>query len=139
MRSISFSLFGIGESGTTRPGNITYGIQRQSNGQYRSDLSQNGGGGATTLWTLDPLPYYELEWYRQSDEMVITLNGMEMNRRPYIQADFNQVRINISGLIGTTTVGSRVDYVEVVPEPLAVVGLGAAAARVMLRKRQKRG
>jgi hypothetical protein len=137
MTTISFSLFGRSESGNTRPGSIFYGIQRQSDGQYRTLLSQEGGG-ATTFWTLDPIPYYELELFRQGGDVVATLNGMEMNRSPYLQADFNQVRINISGLIGTTNVGPRVDYIEVVPEPVAVVGFGAAAAKVILRKRKKK-
>jgi hypothetical protein len=139
MRSISFSLFGISQFNTTRPGSIFYTIGRASDGQYQSTLSQQGGGAIiTTFWTLDPLPYYELELFRQGDDVIATLNGMELNRRPYIQADFNQVRIGFNGLIGTTNVGPRVDYVEVVPEPIAIVGFGAAAAKVMLRKRKKK-
>lgn len=140
MTGISFSLFGIRETGSTRPGNITYSIQHLSNGLYASRVSQESGGGASTFLTLDPLPYYELDLFRQGDEVVATLNGMELNRRPYILAEFNQLRIGMGGLIGTTNVGPRIDYVEVVPEPIAVVGFGAAAAaKVMLRKRKKRG
>jgi hypothetical protein len=45
----------------------------------------------------------------------------------------------MGGFYGTTSVGPKLDYIEVVPEPLAVVGFSAAAARVMLRKRKKRG
>jgi hypothetical protein len=139
MTGISFSLFGMSEFGSTRPGNITYGIRRRTDGQYSSRVTQQGWGEViTTFWTLDPIPYYELELFRQGDEVVATLNGMELNRRPYIQSDFNQVRIGYEGSIGTTNVGPRLDYVEVVPEPVAIVGFGAAAAKVMLRKRKKK-
>jgi hypothetical protein len=138
MTSIGFSLRGIDEFGFTNPGIITYGIQRLSNGLYSSRLSQEGGGGASTFLTLDPFPYYELDLFRQGDEVVATLNGMELNRRIYIPADFNQIGFGIGGFYGTTTVGPKLDYIEVVPEPVAIVGFGAAAAKVMLRKRKKK-
>jgi hypothetical protein len=139
MESISFSLFGISQFNTTRSGSIRYTIQRLSDGNFASTLSQQGGGEViSTFWTLDPLPYYEFDLFRQGDEVVATFNGMEMNRRPYIQSDFNQVRIGMGGYYGTTTVGPRLDYIEVVPEPIAILGFGAAAAKVMLRKRKKK-
>ena len=139
MTGISFSLFGINQFNNTRPRPILYTMRRGTDGQYQSTLFQGGGDVVTTFWTLDPIPYYELDLYRQGNEMVATLNGMELNRLPYIQSDFNQVRIGYEGRFGTTTVGPRVDYIEVVPEPIVIVGFAAATAKVMLGKRKKRG
>lgn len=137
MTSIGFSLRAINEFGFDNPGAIGLSFRRLANGQYRSFMSQEGEFQFAD-WTLDPLPYYELGLFRQGNDLVATLNGMELNRLSYIPSDFNQIAFGIGGLYGTTTVGPRVDYIEVVPEPVAVVGFGAAAANVMLRKRKKK-
>ncbi len=134
---ISFSLSGVPEIGPPDPGSFGFGLNRLANGQYRSFLVQEGEFQITS-WTLDPLPYYELDLFRQGNDMVATLNGMEMNRLAVVSAGFNQVSFGIGGFYGTTTVGPRVDYIEVVPEPLAVVGFGVAAAKMTLRKRKKK-
>ncbi len=139
MTSIGFSLSGRSESGTTTIGTISYGIRRLSDGRYDFVMGQESGGFVFTLLTLDPDMYYDFELFRQDNDMVATLNGLEVNRLPYTTADFNQISFGMGGFYGTTSVGPKLDYIEVVPEPLAVVGFSAAAARVMLRKRKKRG